>query len=108
MKEVLTPVIVWVLTAVLGAMAGWLASRLESAKAKREESQNANKRLLADVDALTLMVCRLTIYNDRFDIEEKLDAYKTYRAKGGNYRTKQEMDKLLGEDVDDYLERHPI
>ena len=108
MQEVFAPVIVWVLTAILGAVVGWLTGKIKSIKAKKSELIESNKRLAADIDELTLMVCRLTIYNERFSIEEKLEAYSIYRSKGGNHYAKREMDKLLGEDVDDYLERHPI
>ena len=108
MHDVLLPVVTWALTAALGAFAGWLAAKVKAVAGKRDESERATKRLLEDIDALTLMVCRLTIYNDKFSVEEKLDAYKTYRDKGGNHQTKTYMDKLLGEDVDAYLDKHPI
>jgi hypothetical protein len=53
-----------------------------------------------------LTVCRLAIYDDHFSIDEKVDAYRTYRAHGGNHQTKKYMDNLLGEDADAYLARH--
>ena len=89
----------WLVPTILSTAVGYLAGLLRKAKAERESDRRT-------LDDLTLMVCRLTLYNDNFDMDEKLEAYVTYVAKGGNHRTKKYMDELLGEDVDAYLARH--
>lgn len=88
--------VAYLVTAVCAAVLGFLASRV-----------SALKETAAQIDDITIMVCRLVIYNDKFSLDEKVDAYRIYRSRGGNSRTKHYMDKLLGEDTDDYLAHHP-
>ena len=58
------------------------------------------------MDVLTIMSCRTAIYDEHFSVDEKVDAYRVYRSKGGNHQTKKYMSDLLGEDADAYLARH--
>lgn len=98
--ETLQPYIIgWAVPAVLSALVGYLAGLLRKANAERREDKAAQEFVL-------LTVCRLAIYDDHFSIDEKVDAYRTYRAHGGNHQTKKYMDGLLGEDADAYLARH--
>lgn len=90
-----TQAVSYLVTATCAALAGWMGNRLTKARRDRRT-----------LDELTLMVCRLVIYNDKFSIDEKVDAYRTYREHGGNSKTKHYMDRQLGEDADGYLERH--
>lgn len=53
-----------------------------------------------------MILYRMAVYDEHFSIDEKLEAYVLYRAAGGNHKTKEYMDSLIGEDVDEYLERH--
>lgn len=85
----------YLVTAVCAGVIGFLLSKAKSVA-----------RIFKTVDDLTLMVCRMSIYNDHFSIDEKVDAYRTYREYGGNSKTKHYMDDLLGEDADDYLAHH--
>ena len=84
---------------ILAAVAGYLKGKLSKAKAENADSK-------ATLDAVAVMVCRMAIYDEHFSIDEKVDAYRLYRAKGGNHQTKKHMDELLGVDADAYLVRH--
>lgn len=76
--------------------------RKTSADAKRE-SEELKKLIVQN----TLMTCRMSIYSDKFSIDEKLDAYEVYRDTcHGNHQTKTYMDGLVGIDVDEYLKKH--
>lgn len=53
------------------------------------------------------MTCRMAIYDEHFTTDEKIDAYIVYRDKcHGNHQTKKYMDKLVGCDIDEYIEKH--
>lgn len=88
-------IVSYLVTAVCGAALGLVASKFAGVR-----------QALGSIDELTIMVCRLVIYNDKFSVDEKVDAYRTYRGRGGNSKTKHYMDELLGEDADDYLAHH--
>lgn len=92
---VLTQIVSYLVTAVCGAAIGLVVSKFAGIR-----------QALKSIDELTLMVCRLVIYNDKFSVDEKVDAYRTYRERGGNSQTKHYMDNLLDEDADDYLIHH--
>ena len=81
----------------------------DEAAAKRDEEE---RQALSEVRDLlkqnTIMTCRMAIYNDHFSIDEKISAYITYRAQGQNHHTKRYMDKQVGGDIDEYIERHGI
>lgn len=85
----------YIATAAGGAAIGFVAVRFKKIKGA-----------FASIDELTLMVCRLVIYSDKFSLDEKVDAYEVYRGHHGNSRTKNYMDELLGMDADAYLSAH--
>lgn len=98
--EILQPYLIgWLVPTVLAACAGYLKGKLSKAKADAEDSR-------ATLDAVAVMVCRMAIYDEHFSVDEKVDAYALYRAKGGNHTTKKHMDELLGEDADTWLASH--
>ena len=53
-----------------------------------------------------MIMYRMAVYDEHFSVDEKLEAYVLYRTAGGNHKTKEYMDSLIGEDVDVYLEHH--
>ena len=85
----------YIATAAAGAVVGFFVTRLTSIK-----------QAFDSIDELTLMVCRLVIYSDKFSLDEKIDAYEVYRGRNGNHRTKRYMDEKLGMDADEYLAQH--
>ena len=99
METLIPYVLGWLVPTVLAAVAGYLKGKLSKAKSVSAENRET-------LDAVAIMVCRMAIYDDHFSIDEKVDAYALYRAKGGNHTTKKHMDELLGEDADAWLARH--
>ena len=85
----------YIVPVILGGVIGWLGARVKHFAARQRHS-----------DKLDMILLRMAIYNEHFDIDEKLEAYALYREKGGNHHTKKYMDDLLGMDVDDYLDTH--
>ena len=101
--ETLQPYLLgWLVPTVLAAIAGYARGKVSQVRDERKRFDEDRRTL----DAIAIMVCRLAIYDEHFSTDEKVDAYRIYRAKGGNNRTKRYMDELLGEDADAYLERH--
>ena len=98
------------------AMAGIWATNARKHRIEREEADKKRdeeeRQTMAEMRDLlkqnTIMTCRMAIYNDHFSIDEKLSAYITYRDQGQNHHTKKYMDKQVGCDVDEYIERHGI
>lgn len=104
MDDIYRYIIGWAIPTALTGALGYVIGLLRQAKDAKSASDAA---ILADrstIRELTLMVCRMVIYDEHFSVDEKLDAFSLYRSKGGNSRTKHYMDDLLGEDVNDYLE----
>ena len=105
--ETIQPYILgWLVPSILTAVAGFFAGLWRKARTdqRAEEERRASDR--RTLDGLTVMVCRMAIYDEHFSVDEKVDAYRMYRAHGGNHRTKRYMDELLGEDADAWLARH--
>lgn len=101
--DVIQPYLIgWLVPTVLAAVAGYLGGQLRKVKEYKRKMDEDRRTL----DELTLMVCRMSIYDEHFSTDEKVDAYRIYREKGGNHQTKKYMDELLGEDADAYLARH--
>lgn len=96
--------ILGILSALIVALITALATKLARLTREQREHDRREKRQL---DSMALMVFRMAVYDEHFDLGEKLEAYVLYREHGGNHQTKAYMDRLLGEDVDEYLERHP-
>lgn len=94
------PIISTVVTAVISSVVGAVVA---AALTKVKEAAELKEMMRQNI----LMTCRLTIYNDHFSVDEKLDAYIIYRDTcHANHQTKTYMDDLVGCDVDDYLQRH--
>lgn len=93
-----------IVSALTVALITALGGRIARLTREQREHDRDEKRQL---DAMALMVFRMAVYDEHFDQTEKLEAYVLYREHGGNHATKAYMDRLIGEDVDDYLERHP-
>lgn len=85
----------YVVPILLSAVIGWLSAKVKHLATRRR-----------DADKLDMILLRMAIYNEHFDIDEKLEAYALYRERGGNHHTKKYMDERLGVDVDDYLNSH--
>ena len=90
-----SPAISYIITAVLGALVGWLSLRI---KDYQKQSHT--------IDQVAIMTARQCIYSEHFDIDEKVDAYILYKSKGANHRTKQVMSDLVGMDIDEYILNH--
>lgn len=103
----LTPYILgWLVPTVLGGLLGYALGLIKKLRAAKEHEDETLKDMQDTLDAIALMTCRLAIYDDHFSVDEKVEAYRLYRKKGGNYQTKKYMTALLGEDADAYLARH--
>lgn len=94
-EVIASPLVSYVVTAILCAVVGWLTLRIKSYK---QQSHT--------IDQVALMTARQCIYSERFDIDEKVDAYILYKSKGGNHRTKTVMSELVGMDIDEYILNH--
>ena len=90
----------------MGALVGALVSKLKTAKSAVNDAKSERAELKHIMEQNVVMTCRMVIYDSHFSIDEKLDAYVIYKDYGGNHTTKTYMDKLVGMDVDEYLERH--
>lgn len=105
-----TALITSIVSSVIGAIVGNIVGRLNARKQASSEAVSEAVREAEEVkqllEQLTMMTCRLAIYNDHFSTNEKLEAYEVYRDHGWNHDTKKYMDVLLGMDADEYLERH--
>lgn len=107
-EYVVSLVVSSVVTTVCGTVIGFLISKVkyaaDSHKAQLEAIEAQRKR----DEKIDLITLRMAIYDEHFDIDEKLEAYVLYRERGGNHRTKRYMDDLVGMDVDGFLAKHPI
>lgn len=111
------PIYMSVITALVSSVIGAIVSAvvmkikmtakaIDDAKTEREKGNAELKELMLQE---TKMTCRMAIYDPHFSTDEKLEAYVIYRDKcHGNHQTKRYMDKLVGCDVDEYLERHEV
>lgn len=107
MPELVTTVLITsLISSIVGAAVGAAVSKIKTLKAHNDEGRQNEAEMRETLNQNTLMTCRLVIYSDKFDIDEKIEAYIIYRAKGGNHRTKAYMDEQVGCDIDDYIARH--
>lgn len=98
LHTVITPIVSYVVTGLLGTIVGYLAVRVRK---HRDRDETLRK--------VALMTCRSVIYQPEiYDVDERVDAYLLYRSLGGNHRTKSALSKQIGEDVDVYIERHKL
>ena len=95
-----TTVIPALVSSIVGAIVGALVSKLKTAQKDAIEAREMQRLNLT-------MTCRMAIYDEHFSVDEKLEAYKVYRDFcHENHQTKTFMDELVGDDVDEYLEKH--
>ena len=106
MELLLTTAITALISSLIGALVGALVSKLKTAKKAVNEAKKERAELKNIMEQNVIMTCRMTIYDEHFSVDEKLDAYEIYRDYGGNHQTKRYMDELVGYDVDEYLEKH--
>lgn len=109
MPELVTTVLITsLISSIVGALVGAVVSKIKTVKSHSDEERKDAADMREMLTQNTLMTCRMAIYDEHFSIDEKLDAYKVYRSRGGNHQTKTYMDSLVGGDVDDYIAHHSI
>ena len=106
MEVIVSTAITALVSSIVGALVGALVSKLKTAKSAVNDAKSERAELKHIMEQNVIMTCRMAIYDSHFSVDEKLDAYVIYKDHGGNHTTKQYMDKLVGCDVDEYLERH--
>lgn len=107
METIITATITALISAVIGAIVGAVVSKIKTARHDSEQAAADAAEMKEMLRQNMLMTCRLTIYDEHFSTDEKLDAYKIYRDTcHGNHQTKTYMDGLVGMDVDEYIEKH--
>ena len=106
MEPLLSTATTALVSSIMGAVVGALVSKIKTARRAADDAKHESEELKELMKQNIVMTCRLTIYDDHFSVDEKLDAYSIYREYGGNHQTKTYMDDLVGCDVDDYLEKH--
>ena len=105
---ILSLVVSSVVTTICGTVIGILISRLRGAASGHKETMAAMEAQRKRTDQIERITLRMAIYDEHFDIDEKLEAYVLYSERGGNHRTKKYMDDQVGMDVDMFLAKHPI
>lgn len=113
MEPILLAACTALISSVIGAVVGAVVSKIKTMKQSSDDARAEFAAEFAEVKDMLrqnmLMTCRTTIYSDKFSTDEKLEAYVTYRdVCHGNHQTKRYMDDLVGDDVDEYLAKHPI
>lgn len=105
---VVTVAITATISSVISAIVAALISRIKTVKKKNDDEKREAEDIRELIKQNTIMTCRMAVYDEHFDVDEKLEAYKIYSAAGGNHRTKTYMDEQVGCDVDEYIARHGI
>lgn len=101
-----TSLITALISSIVGAIVGAMVSTIKVLRTRSADEKHEAETMRELMTQNILMTCRLAIYDTHFSVDEKLDAYEVYCANGGNHQTKIYMDKLVGGDVDEYLEKH--
>ncbi len=101
---ILSLVVSSVVSTLCGSVIGYLISKLKHAVAKHKETVDLLEQQRKHDEKIDRITLRMAIYDEHFDIDEKLEAYELYRAIGGNHRTKKYMDEVVGMDVDEFLD----
>ena len=96
------------ISALIGAIIGALVAKIRVVKKASNDAKESSRKMMEMQEQQLMMVCRLTIYDTHFSVDEKLEAYKIYSEHGWNHQTKTYMDSQVGMDVDEYLVRHPL
>jgi hypothetical protein len=108
MEPIATSVITALISSVIAAIVSAVVMKIKMVRKATDDARKNNAELKKLILDNTKMTCRLAIYDEHFSIDEKLGAYEIYRSHGWNHQTKKYMDELVGEDVDEYLERHEV
>lgn len=108
MELLATTALTALISSLIGALVGALVSKVKTMRKQAEKAEAEAEDLKLMIAQNTVMTCRMAVYDDHFSIDEKLEAYKIYRDRGGNHQTKKYMDNLVGGDVDEYLEKHGL
>ena len=107
---IITTAITALVSSIVGAIVGAVVAKVKTVTHDAQQAAENASRERAELKELMrqsiVMTCRMAIYDEHFTIDEKLEAYEIYKAQGENHLTKTYMDKLVGCDVDEYLERH--
>ena len=110
MESLILAAMTALISSVIGAIVGAIVAKIKTVTQDAQQAADDAKKERAELKEIMkqniVMTCRLAIYDEHFSVDEKLDAYEVYRAQGANHLTKKYMDKLVGCDVDEYLERH--
>lgn len=106
MSALIPTVLTAFISSFVGAIVGAIVSKIKTAKKAVDDAKSERAELKQIMEQNIVMTCRMAIYDEHFNVDEKLDAYTIYRDYGGNHNTKTYMDSLVGCDVDEYLERH--
>ena len=106
MEPLVATAVTALISSVVGAIVGALVGKLKTVRSASDEAKREHAELMEIMQQNIVMTCRMAIYDNHFSVDEKLDAYEIYRSYGGNHQTKQFMDKQVGCDVDEYIERH--
>lgn len=118
METIITATATALISAVIAAIVGAVVSRIktsrkvaENARAAVEEERRKMQEAIDEMRKMqrdnTRMVCRLVIYSDKFSLDEKIEAYITYRDTcHANHHTKTYMDEQVGGDIDEYIKKH--
>lgn len=97
------------ISSIVGAVVGALVSKLKTIRMDDERSKKEAAEMKEMLRQNMLMTCRMTIYDEHFSTDEKLEAYIVYRdVCHGNHQTKTYMDNLVGCNVDDYIDKHGL
>lgn len=100
---ILSLIVSSVVTTLCGIIIGHLTTKIRNTADHHKEQMDELKRQREEDEQIQLITLRMAIYDDHFDIDEKLEAYVLYRDRGGNHRTKKYMDETVGMDVDEFL-----
>lgn len=113
MESLASTALTALISSVIGAVVAAVVSKIKITKQRAEEAKERAEQAKKDaadtklmITQTAVMVCRIAIYDEHFSVDEKLEAYKIYRDRGGNHKTKTYMDELVGCDVDEYLTKH--
>jgi hypothetical protein len=106
MEPVILTIITTTCSAIVSAIVGAAIARVKTSRRAHAERAAESAKLERIVKENALLCCRMAIYDEHFDIDEKIETYKLYRSLGGNHQTKTYMTNLVGMDIDQYLELH--
>lgn len=102
---ILSLVVSSVVTTLCGIVIGHLTTKIRNNAEQHKEQMKELQKQREQDEQIQLITLRMAIYDEHFDIDEKLEAYLLYRDRGGNHRTKTYMDEQVGMDVDEFLAR---